>query len=125
MARAAFWAGRGCGRTSPNPSVGAVVVDADGIVVGQGTTAPAGGPHAEVVALEAAGSRARGGTLYVTLEPCSHTGRTGPCVERVVAAGVRRVVVAVAYKFQSVYIKFVGTHAQYDAIDALTVEPSP
>ena len=96
MARAAFWAGRGCGRTSPNPSVGAVVVDADGIVVGQGTTAPAGGPHAEVVALEAAGCGARGGTLYVTLEPCSHTGRTGPCVERVVAAGVRRVVVAVA-----------------------------
>ncbi len=95
MDRALFWAERGRGRTSPNPFVGAVVVNADGIVVGQGTTAPAGGPHAEVVALDAAGERARGSTLYVTLEPCSHTGRTGPCVERVVAAGVRRVVLAV------------------------------
>ncbi len=94
MARALFWAERGRGRTSPNPFVGAVVVTDDGIVVGQGTTAPAGGPHAEVVALDAAGERARGSTLYVTLEPCSHTGRTGPCVERIVAAGVRRVVLA-------------------------------
>jgi len=95
MTRALFWAERGRGRTSPNPFVGAVVVDGDGVVVGQGTTAPAGGPHAEVVALDAAGARARGSTLYVTLEPCSHTGRTGPCVERVVASGVRRVVLAV------------------------------
>lgn len=95
MDRALFWAERGRGRTSPNPFVGAVVVTSDGIVVGQGSTRPAGGPHAEVVALEAAGARARGGTLYVTLEPCSHTGRTAPCVERVVAAGVRRVVMAV------------------------------
>ena len=94
MDRALAWAERGRGRTSPNPAVGAVVVDGDGIVVGQGTTEPAGGPHAEVVALERAGSRARGGTLYVTLEPCSHTGRTGPCTERVVAAGIRRVVAA-------------------------------
>jgi len=94
MDRALLWAGRGRGRTSPNPFVGAVVVTPDGIVAGQGTTFPAGGPHAEVVALDAAGDRARGGTLYVTLEPCAHTGRTGPCVERVVAAGVRRVVFA-------------------------------
>jgi len=94
MARAHFWAERGRGRTSPNPFVGAVVVNSGGVVVGQGTTAPAGGPHAEVVALDAAGDQARGGTLYVTLEPCAHTGRTGPCAERVVAAGVRRVVVA-------------------------------
>jgi diaminohydroxyphosphoribosylaminopyrimidine deaminase/5-amino-6-(5-phosphoribosylamino)uracil reductase len=95
MARALFWAERGRGRTSPNPFVGAVVVTPAGIVVGQGTTEPAGGPHAEVVALDAAGDLARGSTLYVTLEPCSHTGRTGPCVERVVAAGIRRVVLAV------------------------------
>lgn len=94
MERALFWAERGRGLTSPNPAVGAVVTDADGVVVGQGTTAPAGGPHAEVVALDAAGGRARGGTLYVTLEPCSHTGRTGPCAERVAADGVKRVVVA-------------------------------
>jgi diaminohydroxyphosphoribosylaminopyrimidine deaminase/5-amino-6-(5-phosphoribosylamino)uracil reductase len=96
MARALFWAERGRGRTSPNPFVGAVVVTPDGIVVGQGTTHPAGGPHAEVVALEAAGQRSRGSTLYVSLEPCSHTGRTPPCAERVVASGVRRVVLAVS-----------------------------
>jgi diaminohydroxyphosphoribosylaminopyrimidine deaminase/5-amino-6-(5-phosphoribosylamino)uracil reductase len=95
MGRALFWAERGRGRTSPNPFVGAVVVTPDGIVVGQGTTAPAGGPHAEVAALDAAGESARGSTLYVTLEPCSHAGRTGPCVERVVTAGIRRVVLAV------------------------------
>jgi diaminohydroxyphosphoribosylaminopyrimidine deaminase/5-amino-6-(5-phosphoribosylamino)uracil reductase len=96
MARALFLGERGRGRTSPNPFVGAVVVADDGIVVGQGTTAPAGGPHAEVVALDAAGEQARGATLYVTLEPCSHRGRTGPCAERVVAAGIRRVVIAAA-----------------------------
>ncbi len=96
MERALFWADRGRGLTSPNPTVGAVVVSADGIVVGQGAHMAAGGPHAEVVALDAAGPRARAGTLYCTLEPCSHTGRTGPCVERVVAAGIRRVVAAVS-----------------------------
>lgn len=95
MARALFWAERGRGRTSPNPFVGAVVVSAGGLVVGQGATQPPGGLHAEVVALDEAGTRARGGTLYVTLEPCAHTGRTGPCTERIVAAGVRRAVVAV------------------------------
>src|SRR5580765_3929676 len=95
MERALFWAERGRGRTSPNPIVGAVVVSADGVVVGQGAHLVAGGPHAEVFALEAAGPRARGGTLYCTLEPCSHTGRTGPCVERIVEAGIARVVVAV------------------------------
>lgn len=95
MARALFEAERGCGRTTPNPVVGAVVVSPDGVVVGQGAHLMAGGPHAEVVALDEAGERARGSTLYVTLEPCAHTGRTGPCAERVVAAGVRRVVLAV------------------------------
>jgi diaminohydroxyphosphoribosylaminopyrimidine deaminase/5-amino-6-(5-phosphoribosylamino)uracil reductase len=95
MARALAWAERGRGRTTPNPIVGAVVVTPDGVVVGQGAHLVAGGPHAEIVALEAAGDQARGATLYCTLEPCSHTGRTGPCVERIVAAGIRRVVAAV------------------------------
>lgn len=79
----------------PNPWVGAVVVDAKGTVVASGSTEPPGGRHAEVVALDAAGHAAAGGTLYVTLEPCSHVGRTPPCVDRVVASGVRRVVAAV------------------------------
>jgi diaminohydroxyphosphoribosylaminopyrimidine deaminase/5-amino-6-(5-phosphoribosylamino)uracil reductase len=96
MTRALFWAERGRGRTSPNPIVGSVIVSADGVVVGQGAHMRAGGPHAEIVALEQAGESARGATLYCTLEPCAHTGRTGPCVERIVAAGVRRVVAAVA-----------------------------
>jgi diaminohydroxyphosphoribosylaminopyrimidine deaminase / 5-amino-6-(5-phosphoribosylamino)uracil reductase len=95
MARALFQAARGCGRTSPNPLVGAVVVTREAVVVGQGYHARAGGPHAEVHALEAAGSAARGATLYCTLEPCSHHGRTGPCVERIVEAGIARAVVAV------------------------------
>ena len=94
MERALFWADRGRGRTTPNPVVGAVVVRDDGVILAQGAHLMAGGPHAEVVALDAAGDSARGSTLYVTLEPCSHTGRTGPCTERVVAAGVRRVVLA-------------------------------
>jgi diaminohydroxyphosphoribosylaminopyrimidine deaminase/5-amino-6-(5-phosphoribosylamino)uracil reductase len=95
MERALFWAERGRGRTSPNPIVGAVVTTPDGIVISQGAHLVAGGPHAEVVALDAAGDRARGATLYCTLEPCSHTGRTGPCVERIVAAGIARVVAAI------------------------------
>ncbi|MFN8421992.1 MAG: bifunctional diaminohydroxyphosphoribosylaminopyrimidine deaminase/5-amino-6-(5-phosphoribosylamino)uracil reductase RibD [Anaerolineae bacterium] len=78
---------------SPNPSVGAVLV-LGGQVVGEGRTAPAGGPHAEVVALAAAGSAARGATAYVTLEPCAHHGRTPPCADALVAAGVARVVFA-------------------------------
>jgi diaminohydroxyphosphoribosylaminopyrimidine deaminase/5-amino-6-(5-phosphoribosylamino)uracil reductase len=82
------------GRTAPNPAVGAVVLDADGHLVGEGATAPAGGPHAEVVALAAAGEQARDATVVVTLEPCNHTGKTGPCTEALIAAGVRRVVYA-------------------------------
>ena len=92
MAEALRLARRGLGRTSPNPAVGAVVVRG-GRIVGRGFHRRAGGPHAEIFALRAAGRRARGATLYVTLEPCCHTGRTGPCVERVLAAGVARVVV--------------------------------
>ena len=95
MDRALFLAERGRGRTSPNPIVGAVVVTADGVVVGQGAHLEAGGPHAEVHALEAAGDRARGATLYCTLEPCCHAGRTGPCTTRIVSAGIARVVAAI------------------------------
>ncbi len=94
MDRALDLAERGRGRTTPNPIVGAVVVSPAGVVVGQGAHLEAGGPHAEVHALDMAGDRARGATLYCTLEPCSHTGRTGPCVERIVRAGIARVVVA-------------------------------
>ena len=95
MERALFHAARGRGRTSPNPLVGAVVVSADGVIVGQGHHQRAGEPHAEVHALEEAGARAKGSTLYCTLEPCCHHGRTGPCVARIVDAGVRRVVASV------------------------------
>lgn len=95
MARALVLAERGRGRTTPNPMVGAVVVDEEGVVVGRGSHERAGGPHAEIYALAEAGDRARGATLYCTLEPCSHTGRTGPCAPRVADAGIRRVVVAV------------------------------
>ena len=84
------------GVSTPNPPVGAVVLDAAGAVVGRGATEAPGGRHAEVVALDAAGSRARGGTLVVTLEPCSHHGRTGPCTTRAIREGIARVVYAVA-----------------------------
>jgi diaminohydroxyphosphoribosylaminopyrimidine deaminase/5-amino-6-(5-phosphoribosylamino)uracil reductase len=95
MARALAIAERGRGRTSPNPLVGAVVVDPEGIVVGSGSHEVLGGPHAEIHALDEAGVRARGATLYCTLEPCAHVGRTGPCAPRVADAGIRRVVLAV------------------------------
>ena len=87
MERALFHAARGAGRTSPNPLVGAVVVSADGVVLGQGFHERAGEAHAEVHALAEAGARARGATLYCTLEPCCHQGRTGPCVSKIVDAG--------------------------------------
>ena len=94
LERALALAERGRGTTAPNPVVGAVLVR-DGEVVGEGWHERPGGPHAEVVALEAAGERARGATLYVTLEPCAHHGRTPPCADAVAAAGVARVVAAV------------------------------
>jgi len=94
MRRALFHAARARGGTTPNPMVGAVVVSSDGLVVGQGRHLKAGAAHAEVNALDEAGDRARGGTMYVTLEPCCHQGRTAPCTRRVIASGIRRVVVA-------------------------------
>jgi diaminohydroxyphosphoribosylaminopyrimidine deaminase/5-amino-6-(5-phosphoribosylamino)uracil reductase len=85
---------RGQGRTWPNPAVGAVVVR-DAVIVGRGWTQPGGRPHAEVVALAQAGEAARGATLYVTLEPCSHVGKSPPCADAVIAAGIARVVSAI------------------------------
>lgn len=96
MARALQLAALAEGRTSPNPLVGAVVLDSGGQLVGEGFHAHAGGPHAEVGALAQAHERARGGTLIVTLEPCCHHGRTPPCSEAVLAAGIARVVLAMA-----------------------------
>jgi len=85
---------RGQGRTWPNPAVGAVVVK-DGVIIGRGWTQPGGRPHAEREALKRAGDAARGATLYVTLEPCSHFGKSPPCVDAVIAAGIARVVSAI------------------------------
>jgi diaminohydroxyphosphoribosylaminopyrimidine deaminase/5-amino-6-(5-phosphoribosylamino)uracil reductase len=93
MRRALTLAERGWGTTAPNPMVGAVVVR-EGVVVGEGWHARYGGAHAEVEALARAGDAARGATLYVTLEPCNHHGQTPPCVDAILAAGVRRVVTA-------------------------------
>src|SRR5512132_4123769 len=94
LERALELAERGRGRTHPNPVVGAVVVR-DGHVVGEGWHERKGGPHAEVVALDAAGGAALGATLYVTLEPCDHHGTTPPCVDAILAAGIQKVVVGV------------------------------
>ncbi len=93
MALALALGRRGLGRTWPNPAVGAVLVK-DGVVIGRGWTQPGGRPHAEVEALRRAGAAARGATLYVTLEPCSHHGKSPPCADAVIAAGVARVVSA-------------------------------
>jgi diaminohydroxyphosphoribosylaminopyrimidine deaminase/5-amino-6-(5-phosphoribosylamino)uracil reductase len=93
MRRALALARRGVGKTSPNPAVGCVIVN-DGVIVGEGWHRKAGGPHAEVFALGQAGERARGGDVYVTLEPCSHHGKTPPCADALVNAGIRRVFAA-------------------------------
>ncbi len=94
MALALALGRRGQGRTWPNPAVGAVIVK-DGVLVGRGWTQPGGRPHAEVEALRRAGVAARGATLYVTLEPCSHHGKSPPCADAVIAAGISRVVSAI------------------------------
>ncbi|HEY5835073.1 bifunctional diaminohydroxyphosphoribosylaminopyrimidine deaminase/5-amino-6-(5-phosphoribosylamino)uracil reductase RibD [Streptomyces sp.] len=95
MRRAVALSARALGATAPNPVVGCVILDASGAVAGEGWHQRAGGPHAEVNALFAAGQRARGGTALVTLEPCNHTGRTGPCARALIEAGIARVVYAV------------------------------
>jgi diaminohydroxyphosphoribosylaminopyrimidine deaminase/5-amino-6-(5-phosphoribosylamino)uracil reductase len=102
MRRALEHARRGIGRTTPNPIVGACIVSADGVVVGQGAHERAGEPHAEIHALNEAGDAARNATLYCTLEPCVHTGRTGPCTERIIQAGIKRVVAAMEDPFPQV-----------------------
>ncbi len=95
MAMAMALARRGLGTTAPNPSVGAVIVDENGRILGRGWTQSGGRPHAEVVALERARQAAKGATLYVTLEPCSHIGKSPPCAEAVIRAGIVRVVCGV------------------------------
>ncbi|WP_133478825.1 bifunctional diaminohydroxyphosphoribosylaminopyrimidine deaminase/5-amino-6-(5-phosphoribosylamino)uracil reductase RibD [Cognatilysobacter segetis] len=101
MARALRLAARGAYTTRPNPMVGSVLVR-DGEIVGEGFHQRAGGPHAEIFALRAAGDRARGATAYVTLEPCAHTGRTAPCADSLIEAGVARVVGAMRDPFPQV-----------------------
>src|SRR5579863_4164150 len=93
MQHALALARKGTGLASPNPMVGCVIVR-DGQIVGEGFHQYEGRDHAEIVALKFSGENARGATLYVNLEPCNHTGRTGPCTEAIIAAGIRRVVAA-------------------------------
>src|SRR5260221_10752386 len=90
LGRALELARAGIALTSPNPCVGAVLATSDGTVAGEGFHTYDDKKHAEILALERAGERARGGTLYVNLEPCSHQGRTGPCADAVISAGIRR-----------------------------------
>jgi diaminohydroxyphosphoribosylaminopyrimidine deaminase/5-amino-6-(5-phosphoribosylamino)uracil reductase len=99
MRRALEQARRGLGRTTPNPIVGACIVTDEGVVVGDGAHEKAGEAHAEINAINESGERSRGATLYCTLEPCSHTGKTGPCTERIIAAGIKRVVAAMQDPF--------------------------
>jgi diaminohydroxyphosphoribosylaminopyrimidine deaminase/5-amino-6-(5-phosphoribosylamino)uracil reductase len=116
MRRAIEHAKRGLGRTAPNPIVGACVVTDEGVVVGDGAHERAGEAHAEVHALDEAGAAARHATLYCTLEPCSHTGRTGPCTVRIIAAGIRRVVAAMEDPFPLV------SGSGFDALRAAGIE---
>src|SRR5579871_4023391 len=118
MARALELAERALAWCSPNPAVGAVLVR-DGKVVGEGYTQPAGHEHAEVTALAAAGGAARGASLYVTLEPCSHWGRTPPCTDALIAAGVQQV--HVAMRDPSPWVDGGGLRALQEAGIAVTV----
>jgi diaminohydroxyphosphoribosylaminopyrimidine deaminase / 5-amino-6-(5-phosphoribosylamino)uracil reductase len=117
LLRALELAERGRGTTKPNPLVGAVVVR-DGAVVGEGWHERAGGPHAEVVALEQAGERARGATMYVSLEPCSAEGRTHPCTEAILAAAVARVVVGAADPTQDGLGRLRGAGVDVQLVDS-------
>jgi diaminohydroxyphosphoribosylaminopyrimidine deaminase/5-amino-6-(5-phosphoribosylamino)uracil reductase len=95
-------ANKASGQTSPNPLVGAVVLDCDGNIVGQGYHERAGMPHAEPAALAVAGTKARGGTIYVNLEPCCHQGRTPPCADALIASGIKSVIVGTGDPFDKV-----------------------
>ena len=117
MRRALELAREAFGTTSPNPSVGCVIVR-EGVIVGEGYTRPPGGPHAEVVALTAAGDGARGATAYVTLEPCSHHGRTPPCTDALIAAGVSKV----AYSIEDPDAKVAGSGRAALAAAGIEVE---
>lgn len=99
MRRALRLASYALGKTRPNPVVGCVIIDQNGKLVGEGFHPKAGEPHAEVFALREAGEKARGGTAYVTLEPCNHTGKTPPCVDALLAAGVKKVVAGMVDPF--------------------------
>ena len=94
MKRALKLATRGRGSTFPNPMVGAIILDCDGNLAGDGFHRKCGAPHAEVVAISSAGDAASGGTMIVTLEPCCHHGRTGPCTDEIIRAGISRIVIA-------------------------------
>jgi len=94
MRTALILAGRGLGRVAPNPAVGCVIVGADGIVAGRGWTQPGGRPHAETEAIKRAGKKCQGATAYVTLEPCDHRGKTPPCSQALIDAGIKRAVIA-------------------------------
>ena len=116
------------GTTSPNPPVGCALVDDHGTVVATGATSPAGGPHAEINALRSAGERARGAMAVVTLEPCNHTGRTGPCSHALVRAGIARVVYLTADPFQPAaggadYLRDHGVEVEYRPMRVAALQP--
>lgn len=116
------------GTTSPNPPVGCALIDASGELISTGATSPAGGPHAEVNALSEAGERARGATAVVTLEPCNHTGRTGPCSHALVEAGVKRVLYFTADPFAPAaggagYLRDHGVEVEFQPVRVAALQP--
>lgn len=116
------------GTTSPNPPVGCALVDASGALIATGATSPAGGPHAEVNALREAGERARGATAVVTLEPCNHTGRTGPCSQALVEAGITRVVYLTADPNDAAaggaeYLRAHGVEVDFQPVRVAALQP--
>lgn len=116
------------GKTSPNPPVGCALVGASGELIATGATSPAGGPHAEINALRQAGARARGATAVVTLEPCNHTGRTGPCARALVEAGVDRVVFFTADPNEAAaggaaYLRDHGVEVDFQPVRVAALQP--